>query len=266
MSCYIAGWAVERDVARIATDHPALWREIRRFNVPVKLALAAAQRVLPLLESARTARLIGLAPCRPGSPELRKITRELDEGFARGSTKDLRVNPIYTLHAIDNLALSALSIRLENREPVSCLGGAAGQAWEALDEARELIESGAATEVLIVGGDQGNRSWIGPIKPEHETRAEREARQARGIEDDEACGVALVLTAKPQRRKLVAIERVALPEPIVYRTPGIAEDWAIAPHATVGLAGWLASSQSRYEVPHADSDGVDQITLVTEAL
>ena len=161
MSCFIAAWAVERDASRIAADHPALWRDIRRFNLPVKLALAAAQRVLPALESPRTTHLIGLAPCRPGSPELRTISRDLDAGFARGSTKDLRVNPIYTLHAIDNLALSALSIRLENHEPVSCLGGAAGQAWEALDEAMHVLSTGAATEVLIFGGDQSDASWRG---------------------------------------------------------------------------------------------------------
>ena len=236
MSCFIAAWAVERDVTRIANDHPSLWREIRRFNLPVKLALAAAQRVLPALESPRTSRLIGLAPCRPGSPELRNISRELDAGFARGSTKDLRVNPIYTLHAIDNLALSALSIRIENREPVSCLGGAAGQAWEALDEAMQLLASGEANEVLVFGGDQSDASWKG--EPE----------------DAEACGVALVLTNKPQRMKVVGIERSAGGEPLVK------------PHAARGLAAWLGSSQPRYVVPDEDGDGVDRITLITEAL
>ena len=248
MSCFIAAWAVERDVTRIAGDHPALWREIRRFNLPVKLALAAAQRVVPALESANTARLIGLAPCRPGSPELRNISRDLDAGFARGSTKDLRVNPIYTLHAIDNLGLSALSLRLENRAPVSCLGGAAGQGWEALDEAMQVLASGEATEVLIFGGDQSDASWKGQPA------------------DAEACGVALVLTSKPQRMRLVGIERVALPEPIVARAPGIAEDFVVLPHAARGLAAWLGASQVRYVVPHGDSDGVDEITLITEAL
>lgn len=236
MSCFIAAWAVERDVARIAADHPALWREIRRFNLPVKLALAAAQRVLPALESAKTARLIGLAPCRPGSPELRTISRDLDAGFARGSTKDLRVNPIYTLHAIDNLGLSSLSIRLENRERVSCLGGAAGQAWEALDEAMQVLASGEAQEVLIFGGDQSDASWRGEPA------------------DAEACGAALVLSAKPQRMKLVGIER----------SP--AEGAVAKPHAARGLAAWLGASQPRYVVPDEDGDGIDRITLITEAL
>jgi hypothetical protein len=247
MSCFIAAWAVERDVARIATDHPSLWREIRRFNLPVKLAMAASQRVLPALESARTARVIGLAPCRPGSPELRNISRDLDAGFARGSTKNLRVNPIYTLHAIDNLGLSALSIRIENREPVSCLGGAAGQAWEALDEAMQLLASGEVNEVLIFGGDQSDASWKGEPA------------------DAEACGVALVLTNKPHRIKLVGIERAA-PQ---TRTDGAvdrAEPIATRPHAARGLAAWLSSSTPRYVVPDDDGDGVEGITLITEAL
>ncbi|HUS28202.1 MAG TPA: hypothetical protein VMZ53_06825 [Kofleriaceae bacterium] len=254
--CFIAAWAVERDVSRIASDHPALWREIRRFNLPVKLALAAAQRVLPALESPKTARLIGLAPCRPGSPELRAISRDLDAGFARGSSKNLRVNPIYTLHAIDNLGLSALSLRLENREPVSCLGGAAGQAWEALDEAMLLLASGAVNEVLVFGGDQSDASWRGEL--------------ASGAADPEACGVALVMTAKPQRTKLVGMERVPI-EP--WAIDGAVVDHAhrrsetvVRPHAARGLAGWLAALQSRYAVPDEDGDGIDRITLITEAL
>ncbi|HTL36777.1 MAG TPA: hypothetical protein VL326_26765 [Kofleriaceae bacterium] len=253
MSCFIAAWAVERDVTRIATDHPALWREIRRFNLPVKLALAAAQRVLPALESAKTARLIGLAPCRPGSPELRSISRDLDAGFARGSTKDLRVNPIYTLHAIDNLGLSALSIRIENRAPVSCLGGAAGQAWEALDEAMQLLASGEVTEVLVFGGDQSDASWKG------------EGAGAGGAPDAEACGVALVLTAKPQRMKLVGIERTQARARTGSDAP-TGERLAPKPHAARGLAAWLSASQSRYVVPDDDGDGIDRIALITEAL
>jgi len=253
MSCFIAAWAVERDVTRIASDHPALWREIRRFNLPVKLALAAAQRVLPALESPKTARLVGLAPCRPGSPELRNISRDLDAGFARGSTKDLRVNPIYTLHAIDNLGLSALSIRIENREPVSCLGGAAGQAWEALDEAMLLLSSGAAQEVLVFGGDQSDASWKGEPA------------------DAEACGVAVVLTAKPQRMKLVGIERTAMSSSLDAQQAALDASRgvpavAVRPHAARGLAGWLGASQGRYVVPDDDGDGVDRITLITEAL
>ena len=65
---------------------------------------------------------------------------------------------------------------------------------------------------------------------------------------------ATTITAKPQRMKLVGIERTPL-EATVTRA-----------HAARGLAAWLAASQSRYVVPDEDGDGVDRITLITEAL
>jgi hypothetical protein len=230
VTAFVAGWAIARDVEGIAAEAPALWREIRRFNTPVKLALAAAHRALGVLEDPRTARLVGLAPCWPGSPELRGITRELDAGFARGSCAGLRVNPIYTLHAIDNLALSALSLRLENHEPCVCLGGAAGQAWAALEIACEELAAGNAREVLILGGD------------------------AHG---EDACGAALVVTARPQRVRLVEIERSVAPA-----APP-------EPHAARGLVRWLtelerAAGSHRHVVAAEDGDGIDRITIVTE--
>jgi len=247
VSAWIAATAVERDAGRIAKEQPELWREVRRFNLPVKLALAAAHRVVGALVQPQRARLYGLAPCRPGSPELRQISRELDAGFARGSCGGLRVNPIYTLHAIDNLALSALAIRLENREPCVCLGGAAGQAFAALEDAiDELAGQGAPDEhddVVIFGGDQSDASWRGEPN------------------DTEACGAAIVVTARPQRVRLIAIERrpVELPD----REAPVA-------HAAAGLARWLDALAAappglhRYAVPARDGDGVDQIELIAE--
>lgn len=281
VTIWIAATAVERDAGRIANEHPELWREVRRFNLPVKLALAAAHRVVGSLARPQHARLIGLAPCRPGSPELRAISRELDAGFARGSCERLRVNPVYTLHAIDNLALSALAIRLENREACVCLGGAAGQAFAALDHAiDELTEAGvhvgvmrpsvadatgaggdfdrhgAVDEVVIFGGDQSDASWRGE-------------RSDRG--DPEAVGVAIVLTARPQRVRLVAVERRPrrAPDVAVEQVPGSEGDAPI-PHAAAGLARWfeaLAAAPAgphRYAVPARDGDGIDPIEIVAE--
>jgi hypothetical protein len=239
VSCWIAAWSVARDPDRIATEHPALWREIRRFNLPVKLALAAAQGAIGALSRPEHARLISLAPCRPGSPELRTISRDLDAGFARGSCDKLRVNPVYTLHAIDNLALSALSIRIQNREPCTCLGGAAGQAWVALEEAVDALASEAAHEVLLFGGDQSDGSWRGEPA------------------DAEACGVALVLTSRPQRIRLTRIARTAGPT-------------RAQPHAAGGLARWLEAiagapaGRFQYSVPDRDGDGLDRVELDVE--
>ena len=267
MSCWIAATAVERDAGRIATEQPELWREVRRFNLPVKLALAAAHRVIGALAEPRRARLVALAPCRPGSPELRAISRELDAGFARGSCDQLRVNPIYTLHAIDNLALSALAIRLENREPSVCLGGAAGQAFAALDLALEQALDGldpggdapgaswldAARELVIFGGDQSDASWRGEPS------------------DAEACGVAIVVTARPARVRLVAIERSSPgPQAVTTGSPQRPDGQAPVAHAVRGLAGWLAALAAapaglhRHAVPARDGDGIDHIVIVTE--
>ena len=253
MSCWIDAHAIDRDVARIATDDPVLWREIRRFNLPVKLALAAAQRVSGSLVRPSHTRLVALAPCRPGSPELRAISRDADAGLARGACGQLRVNPIYTLHAIDNLALSALAIRLENREPAVCFGGAAGQAFVALEYAMdELAASGgsgvieAAGDVLIVGGDQGEASLRGEPG------------------DAEACGVAIVLSTRPHRVRLVAIERTPIGD------LGRAAGEPPAPHAVRGIARWLdaladaPAGTHRHRVPTRDGDGIDQLAIVVE--
>jgi len=238
VSCYLAAWAIERDAGRIALDHPALWREVRRFNLPVKLALAAAQRVLGALADPRRARLISLAPCRPGSPELRAASHDADASLARGAGREVRVNPIHALHAIDNLALSLLSLRLENREPCACLGGAAGQAWLALEQAQGELAAGSAAEVLVLGGDQGEASWRGEPA------------------DPEIGGVALVLTPRPGRVRLVAIE-----------SPGSAGGGP-RPHAARGLVRWLdalaaaPAGRMAYRVPAEDGDGVDELTVI----
>jgi hypothetical protein len=236
MSAYLASSAIVRETGPIATEHPALWREIRRFNLPVKLALAAAQRVIGALPDPASARLLGLAPCRPGSPELRAISRDLDAGFARGSCASLRVNPIYTLHAIDNLALSALAIRIENRAPCVCFGGAAGQAFAALERAVDEANEGGTA--LVFGGDQSDASWVS------------------GGEDD-AAGVAVVVTADPQRIRIVEIARGD-------------SGGAARPHATRGLARFLDAvlvappGRFTYAVPDADGDGIDRIAIIVE--
>jgi hypothetical protein len=238
---WIAAAAIERDLEPIARERPALWRDIRRFNAPVKLALAAADRIRPAIARPAEVTLVALAPCRPGSPELRKISRELDAAFATPERAGpLRVNPIYTLHAIDNLGLSAFAIGLGNHAPAVCLGGAVGQAWSALEHARDALAEGA-TEVVVFGGDQSDAAW-------------------RGEAASGELGVALVLSASPavtSRVRVLAIERERAPA-------------AAAPHAVSGLAGWIealaAASPGRfhYAVPEVDGDGVDRITVVAE--
>jgi len=232
--------AVMRDLSTITTTLPGVWREIRRFNLPVKLAVAAAHHVAPRLTTPGQALLIGLAPCRPGSPELNKITRDLDVGFddpVKAGT--LRVNPIYTMHAIDNLGISALSLALANDARAVNFGGAAGQAWVALEH---LLEQDVA-EAIVFGGDQTDASWRGEPDPANEL------------------GVALAFSRDrgEARIRLVAIERADASE---------ATD--AVPHAAHGLASWLAALEAappgthRYAVPARDGDAIDHITVVAE--
>jgi len=49
--------------------------------------------------------------------------------MASGTLGDLRMNPTQTLHAVDNLAMSAFAITYANQAECLGLGGAAGQAW-----------------------------------------------------------------------------------------------------------------------------------------
>jgi hypothetical protein len=246
VSCYVAAAAIERDDpgAETAAADPALWREIRRFNLPVKLALVAAQRALAALAEPSRATLIALAPCRSGSAEQRAALGEGSAIFARGAAAKLRVNPIHTLHGVDNLALSALSMRLSNREPCACLGGAAGQAWLGLEQAIDELAAGGAGartgEILVFGGDQGEASLRGEAA------------------DPEACGVAIALTARPARARIVEIERAG------------GAGGAARPHAARGLARWLdalaaaPAGRFAYRVPAEDGDGVDALTVIAE--
>jgi hypothetical protein len=236
---WLVASAVMRDLSTITTTLPGVWREIRRFNLPVKLAVAAAHHVAPRLTAPGQALLVGLAPCRPGSPELNKITRDLDVGFddpVKAGT--LRVNPIYTMHAIDNLGISALSLALANDARAVNFGGAAGQAWVALEH---LLEQDVA-EAIVFGGDQTDASWRGEPDPANELGVALAFARARG----------------DARVRLVAIER------------GDATDHAAVPHAAHGLINWLAALESappgthRYVVPAHDGDAIDQITVVAE--
>jgi len=141
---------------------------------------------------------------------------------------------------VDNLALSALSMRLSNREPCACLGGAAGQAWLGLEQAIDELAAGGAGELLVFGGDQSEASLRGEAA------------------DPEACGVAIALTARPARARIVEIERAA------------GAGGEARPHAARGLARWLdalaaaPAGRFAYRVPAEDSDGVDALTVIAE--
>ena len=240
---FIASTAIAADPAAAEATHPELWRQARRFNLPVKLALTAAHDVAAQARAPAEARLVSLSPCHAGSPELWRATHAFETNLAEtGKAARVRVNPTYTLHAIDNLALSALAIDLQNHAPCLGLGGAAGQAWSALEW---ILEQAGDGETLLFAGDQIGDGDRGAGRRASLFRARR-----RG--DGKAI-------------RLVAVERAPLGRFTAAAPP--------RPDAATGLRRWLEALSSfaarergpfAYAVPPADGDGRDRITVVAE--
>ncbi|MBA3501239.1 MAG: hypothetical protein H0T65_12750, partial [Deltaproteobacteria bacterium] len=151
-------------------------RDVRRFNAPVQLAVAAAHEVATHAVVPAEAALISLAPCQSGSPELHKWIRDI----STESGGSVKVNPTHTLHAVDNLALSVFSIALRNRAWAMSLGGAAGMFWTAL----ELVLERDEREVIVLAGDQ-----------------------VSGVDASPAVGVAMLFAREPyaDRPRLLAV-------------------------------------------------------------
>jgi hypothetical protein len=216
---------------------PQLWRRVRRFNLPVQLAVAAAEEVAAHARDPAAAALLSLAPCHSGSPDLFAGVLALAVA-ERGQAGTLRVNPVVTLHAVDNLALSALAISLGNHAYGLGLGGGPGQAWVALEVAGERLADGRESEVLIVAGDQD---------------------VAAG---DTGEAVALLFADRP----VLGEKSWRLKE--VRRTPDEAD--GVEPHAAAGLSALLAALAAAkdrldYRVPAAHADGRDRVELEWEA-
>jgi len=244
-----AAW---RDDPGQLTRERELWRRVRRFNLPVQLAVAAAEEAASAAADASRAGLISLAPCRSGSPELFAHIAAAEEQGRRGSLDTPRVNPTLTFHAVDNLALSALAIHLGNRAYGLGLGGAPGQAWVALEVMLERSGGGEEEEVLVVAGDQDETGEKGQ-------------------------GVALLFARRPapsplgngngggRPPRLLAVERRRL-------DPEAPPPEAPTPHAAAGLLALLAAlgrppapgPSLRWDVPPAHGDGRDHIRLCWE--
>ena len=231
------------DPARIEIENPELWREIRRFNLPVKLALAAAHEAASVARGAKDALLVALAPCRPGSPELWRAAHAFETALIQtGRPTEVRVNPTYTLHAIDNLGISALALAVNNRAPGIGIGGSQGQAWCALELVLERFQDGLARETILFAGDQDE-------------------------EGKRAAGVAVLFSAEPRSFgetdktiRLLAVRRRRMSNP----------SGETRPDAVGGLIRWLGALQTgapgrfAYEVPARDDDGVDSIIVDAE--
>ena len=236
---YLVAAAQHDDLAKVREEKPELWRHVRRYNKPVQLALAAADEVMRFSEDPSTAAVISLAPCQPGSADLYSWGNVVTSGMASGTLGKLRMNPTQTLHAVDNLAMSAFAIAHRNHAYCLGLGGAAGQAWCGLEAVHERLDVELEEEALLMAGDQD------------------------AAEDGAAgLGVALLFStrAKPFQNQIVRLVSVS-------RSPAIID---VVPHAANGLAALLSSIAEHrngvmsYVVPPAQTDGFSSVTVNLE--
>lgn len=243
---YLVASAEHRDIALVQKSMPELWRLVRRYNLPAQLAIAAATEVACACDDAATAALISLAPCQAGSPDLYRWGPVAAAGIAKGSLADVRLNPTLTLHAVDNLAMSAFAIAHQNHAYCLGLGGAAGQAWCAFEAVQERLAASRETEALLMAGDQES------------------VEKAAGA----GVGVALLFSTLPRPYppigrplRLVGVERrrIHRADPVV-------------PHAAEGISAFLSaiiehkSGRLAYAVPPPHCDAVDDVTVVVEAI
>jgi hypothetical protein len=246
---YLVAAAERRDLAVIKTCSAETWRRVRRYNLPIQLALAAAEEVMTYSCDAETAAVISLAPCQPGSADLYRWGDVVTSGMASGTLGDLRMNPTQTLHAVDNLAMSAFAITYRNQADCLGLGGAAGQAWSALEAVLEKLDAAETgeierpEEVVVMAGDQ-----------------DKTDESATGI------GVALLFSRHAQPFapldrvvRLISIERQVQPQSSM-----------VCPHAALGLCDLTIAIMEQkqgllsYEVPPEQTDGICSVRLVVE--
>src|SRR5262245_53781865 len=150
---YLVASSIKNDLS-IVRESPELWRHVRRYNLPVQLALAAVEDIVAAAADPSTAGIISLAPCQPGSTDLFRWSEVVVERLRGGALGDTRMNPTHTLHVVDNLAMSAFAIAHRNQAYCLGLGGAAGQVWAALEAVNDRLEQSLLSEAFLIAGDQ----------------------------------------------------------------------------------------------------------------
>jgi hypothetical protein len=237
---YLIAAAQHDDLARVREQSPELWRQVRRYNKPVQLALAAADEVMRFANDPSTAAVISLAPCQPGSADLYRWGNVVTSGMASGTLGNLRMNPTQTLHAVDNLAMSAAAIAYHNHAYCLGLGGAAGQAWCGLEAVHERLSTGFEEEALLIAGDQNAAEDRSP-----------------------GLGVALLFSTrvKPYHPSDRTVRLVS-----ISRSHTIVD---VVPHAANGLAALLSfiachNGFLSYDVPPEHTDGFSTVTVALE--
>ncbi len=236
---FVVHAARKQDPAGAEAEAPELWREARRYNLPVKLALAAAREAAAEARGAAEALLVSLAPCRPGSRELWRAARAFETALSQTGRASEAGSIPRTRCTRSTTSPSPRWPSRSGTAPCLGLGGAAGQAWCALEAILERLEAGEAREALVLAGDQDG-------------------------EGARAAGVSVLFSAEPRPfrgngRTLRMLE--------IVREPGPER-----PHADAagGLVRWLAALEEcgpgrfTYQVPARDSDGIDWVSVVVE--
>jgi hypothetical protein len=243
---YVVAASEHCSVEELRERSPGLWRDVRRFNPPVQLALASALEVSSKARNPETALLVSLAPCQAGSPELFEWAHSLLELHADGDFTSVRMNPTHTLHAVDNLALSALGMALKNHAYCVGLGGSPGQAWVGLEIIQERFASGYATEAILVAGDQES-----------------------ALRTSSARGVALLLSSVD--RSFESTNRTIRFSGIIRtRLDNYDHPRSDACHGLSELLSLLhdndLTGRLTYDVPPDQGDGYDRVTIVLEVV
>jgi hypothetical protein len=151
------------------------------------------------------------------------------------------MNPTQTLHAVDNLAMSAFAIAHRNHAYCLGLGGAAGQAWCGLEAVHERLNAGSEEEALLMAGDQD-------------------------AAEDEAPGLGVALLFSTRPKPLLSSNRIVRLVS-VSRSPVIVD---VVPHAAKGLAALLTSIDEHrggllsYAAPAEHTDGFSTVTVTLE--
>jgi len=238
---YLVAAAQHDDLARVRAEKPELWRQVRRYNQPVQLALAAADEVMKFSNDPSTAAVISLAPCQPGSADLYRWGNVVTSGMATGTLGNLRMNPTQTLHAVDNLAMSAFAIAYRNHAYCLGLGGAAGQAWCGLEAVHERLSARLEDEALLMAGDQD-------------------------AAEDGSPGLGIALLFSTQAKRYQRLNRMVRLVSISRSTTLV----DAVPHAANGLAALLSSLAQHpngllsYVVPPVHTDGFTTTTVTLE--
>lgn len=248
---YLVASSERSDLGAVQKSSPETWRRVRRYNLPVQLALAAAEAVVGAANDPQRAAVVSLAPCHPGSADLYRWGDVVIAGMARGDLGNLRMNPTQTLHAVDNLAMSAFAIAYENHADCLGLGGAAGQAWCGLEAVLERLEDNtedatAPEEALLMAGDQDTT-------------------------DEPAAGVGVALLFSKRARRYAPREGLGRLVRIVrIEKRALSISAKVQPHAATGLVEFIATIEKQdsgllsYDVPIAQTDGCSSVNVLVE--